>query len=112
MTITTRLERGNHTSAVGQVLTYFEPVNAIRNLAVCARLLDSWSEVRVSQRDAAVVAARGIHNLTRWNGTVGFDPVALPPTVGGGQVGDLLAVAMQLCRCELAHSRKISRARL
>ncbi len=40
-----------------KVLTHFQSVNAIRNLAVRARLLDSRTEVRVSQRDAALVAA-------------------------------------------------------
>jgi hypothetical protein len=74
------------------VLTYFEPVNAIRNLAVLARRRDSRTEVCVLQGDAALVAARGIDNLSGRNGTVGVDPVAPSPTVGCGRVGDLLAV--------------------
>jgi hypothetical protein len=80
-----------------KVLTCFEPVNAIRNLAVCARLLDASTEVSVLQSDAVFVAARGIDNLCGRHRTVDFDPVAPPPTVGGGRVGDLLAVAVLLC---------------
>jgi hypothetical protein len=34
---------------------------------------------------------------------VGVNPVAPPPTVGGGRVGDLLAVAVLRCRRELSH---------
>ncbi|MFZ0732262.1 MAG: hypothetical protein WAM79_08060 [Candidatus Sulfotelmatobacter sp.] len=48
----------------------------------------------MSQRNAGSIATRGIDNLTRWNGTVGVDPVAPPPTVGGGHVGDLFAIAV------------------
>jgi len=77
-----------------EVLTDFQPVNAVGDLAVLARLLDARTEEGVSQRDAVFIAAGGIHNLTRWNGTASVDPVAPPPTVGGGQVGDLLAVAV------------------
>lgn len=40
-----------------KVLTYVEPVNAIRNLAVRTRLLDAWTEVGVLQSDAVLVAA-------------------------------------------------------
>jgi hypothetical protein len=46
------------------VLTDFQPVNAIRDLAVLARLFDARSEVGVQQRDAALVAARDIDNLS------------------------------------------------
>ncbi|MGB6625477.1 MAG: hypothetical protein WBE43_11900 [Candidatus Acidiferrales bacterium] len=77
-----------------EVLTDPQPVNAGRDLAVLARLLDAWTEVRVSQRDAALVAARSIDNLTISYGTVRLDPVAPPPTVGGGRVVDLLAIAV------------------
>jgi hypothetical protein len=80
-----------------EVLTDLQPLGAVGNLAVLALLLDAWTEIGVSQRDAVSVAAGGIHDLTRWNGTVGVNPVAPPPTVGGGQVGDLLAVAVQSC---------------
>jgi hypothetical protein len=79
------------------VLTYFEPVNAIRNLAIRARLLDAWAKIGVPQRDAVFVAARGIDNLPGWDGTVSVDPVAPPPTVGGGRVGDLFAIALSRC---------------
>lgn len=81
-----------------EVVTDLEPVNAVGDLAVLARLLDSRTEVSVSQRDTALVAARGIDNLAGRDGTVGINPVAPPPTVSSGWVGDLLAVAMQLCR--------------
>jgi hypothetical protein len=40
-----------------------------------------------------LVAARRINKLPSRNGTVGFEPVALSPTVSSGRVGDLLAVA-------------------
>jgi hypothetical protein len=69
-------------------------VNTVGDLAVLARLLDAWTEIRVSQRDAVFVAARGIDNLAGRDGTVGVNPVAPPPTVGGGRVGDLLAIAV------------------
>ncbi len=78
-----------------KVLTYFEPVNAIRNLAVRTRLLDAWTEIRMLQSDAALIAARRIDHLTGRNGAVGVDPVAPTTSVGGGWVGDPLAVAMQ-----------------
>jgi uncharacterized protein (TIGR00730 family) len=43
-------------------------------------------------------AQLGLHgNLPGRDGAVGVNPVAPPPTEGGGQVGDLLAVALQLC---------------
>jgi len=76
------------------VLTDFEPANTLGNLGVLARLLNSWTEIGVSQRDAAFIAARRIDNLGRRDGTVGVDPVAPPPTVGGGRVGDLLAIGV------------------
>jgi hypothetical protein len=38
----------------------------------------------------------GISNLPGRDGPVGVDSVAPPPTVGGGRVGDLFAVAVQL----------------
>jgi hypothetical protein len=77
-----------------EVLSDFQPVNAGRDLAVLARLLDPWTEISVSQCDAAVAAARGIYNLTGSDAPVCVDPVAPPPTVGGGRVVDLLAVAV------------------
>jgi hypothetical protein len=76
------------------MLTDFQSVNAVRDLAVLARLLDAWTEIRVLQRYAALVAARGIDNLTVRYRTVRVDPVAPPPTVGGGRVVDLLALAV------------------
>ena len=76
------------------MLTDLQPVNAGRDLAVLARLLDAWTDVGVPQCDAVFVAARGIDNLTGRDGTVRVDPVAPPPTVGGGRVVDLLAVAV------------------
>ena len=74
------------------MLTDLQPVNTVGNLAILARLLYAWTKVGVSQRDAVSVAARGIDNLTGRDGTVGVDPVALPPTISGGQVGDLFAI--------------------
>jgi hypothetical protein len=64
-----------------EVLTDPQPVNAVRNLAVRARLLDSWTEIRVLQSDAVSVAARGIDNLTGRDGTASVSPVAPSPTV-------------------------------
>jgi len=52
-----------------EVLTDLQPVGAVGNLAVLARLLDASTEIGVSQRDAVSVAAGGIHDLTCWNGT-------------------------------------------
>jgi hypothetical protein len=69
-------------------------VNAVRNLAVLAWLLNSWTEIGVSERDATSVAARGIDDLTGRDRTASIDPVAPPPTEGCGQVADLLAVAV------------------
>ena len=40
-----------------------QPVNAGRDLAVLARLLDAWTDVGVPQCDAVLVVARGIDNL-------------------------------------------------
>ena len=48
-----------------EVLTDLQPVNAVGDLAVLARLLDARTEIGVPQRDAVSVAARGIDNLTR-----------------------------------------------
>jgi len=76
-----------------EVLTDLQPMNALGDLAVLARRFDPWTKVAMSQGDAVLVAARGIDNLPRRDGTVGVDPVAPPPTVGGRGVGDLLAVA-------------------
>ena len=76
-----------------EVLTDLQPMNALGDLAVLARRLDPWTKVGMSQGDAVLVAAQSIDDLLRRDGTVGVDPVAPPPTVGGGQVGDLLAVA-------------------
>jgi hypothetical protein len=80
-----------------EMLPDLQPVNAGRDLAVLARLLDAWTDVGVPQCDAVFVAASGIDNLPSRNGTVRVDPVAPPPTVGGGRVVDLLAIAVQLC---------------
>jgi hypothetical protein len=80
-----------------KVLTYFEPVNAIRNLAVRTRLLDAWTEVGVSQRDAGSIPARRIDNLPSRDSTVRVDPVAPTTTVCRGRVGDLLTVAVLIC---------------
>jgi len=77
-----------------EVLTDLQPVNAGCDLALLARLLDAWTDVGVPQCDAVFVAARDIDNLTVRYGTVRVDPVAPPPTVGGGRVVDLLAVAI------------------
>jgi hypothetical protein len=76
------------------VLTDFQPVNPLGNLGVLARLLNSRTKIGVSQRDAVFVAARGIDNLPDRDGAVGVNPVAPPPTEGGGRVGDLFAVAV------------------
>jgi hypothetical protein len=76
------------------VLPYFQPVNACGDLPVLARLLNAWTDVGVPQCDAVFVAASGIDNLPGRDGTVRLDPVAPPPTVGGGRVGDLLAVGV------------------
>jgi hypothetical protein len=39
------------------VFTDFQPVNTLGNLGVLARLLNSLTEIRVSQRDAVSIAA-------------------------------------------------------
>jgi hypothetical protein len=57
-------------------------------------LLDSRTKIGVSQCDAALVAARGIDNLAGRYGAVGINPVAPPPTVSSGRVGDLFAIAV------------------
>jgi len=85
------------------MLPDFQPVKAVRDLTVLARLLDAWTEIPVSQRDAVSVAARRIDNLPSRDSTVSVDLVATTPTVGGGRVGNLLAVAVLLCWCELSH---------
>ncbi|MGB8782131.1 MAG: hypothetical protein WCD02_03365 [Terriglobales bacterium] len=77
-----------------EVLTDLQPVDAVGNLAVLARLLDSRTEIGVSQRDAVSIAAGGIDDLPGRDLTVGVDPVAPTTTEGGGRVGDLLAVAL------------------
>jgi hypothetical protein len=77
-----------------EMLTDFQPVHTRGNLGVLARLLNARTEIRVSQRDAVFVAARSIDNLGGRDGTVGVNPVAPPPTEGGGRVGDLFAVAV------------------
>jgi hypothetical protein len=59
-----------------EVLTDLQPLNAGRDLAVLARLLDAWTDVGVPQCDAVFVAASGIDNLPRRDGTVRVDPVA------------------------------------
>jgi hypothetical protein len=58
------------------VLTDFQPVNTLGNLGVLARLFNSRTKIRVSQRDAVSVAAGGIDNLVGRDGTVGVNPVA------------------------------------
>jgi hypothetical protein len=57
-------------------------------------LLDAWTDAGVPQSDAVFVAASGIDNLPGRDGTMRVDPVAPPPTVSGGRVVDLLAVAV------------------
>jgi hypothetical protein len=66
----------------------------LRSFTVLARLLDAWTDVGVPQCDALLVAASGINNLPGRYGTVRVDPVAPPPTVGGGRVVNVLAVAV------------------
>jgi hypothetical protein len=73
-------------------------VDAVGDLAILARLLNSQTGLSVLQGDAVLVAARRIDDLTFGHGTVSVDPVASPPTEGSGRVGNLFAVAMQLCR--------------
>jgi hypothetical protein len=51
------------------------------------------------------IAARGIDNVPGRDGTASVDPIAPPPTVGGGLVGDLLAVALSRCWRELSHRK-------
>lgn len=80
-----------------EVLTDFEPVYAVGNLAVRSRVLDARTEISVLQRNTVPIAAGGIDDLTVRDGTVRFDPVTLPPTVCSGRIDDLLAVAMSLC---------------
>ena len=80
------------------MLTDLQPVYALGNLGVLARLLNSRTEIGVPQRDAAVVAARGIDNLGGRDRAVRVCPVSTTTTVGGGRVGDLLAVAVLRCR--------------
>ena len=79
------------------MLTDLQPVNAGRDLAVLPRLLGAWTDVGVSQCDAVFVAASGIDNLPGRDGTVRVDPVAPPPTIGGGRGVDLLTVAVLPC---------------
>jgi len=85
-----------------EVLTDFQPVNAGRDLAVLARLVDAWTEIRVPQRDAVFVAARGIDNLPGRDGTVRVDPVATT-TAGRGRVVDVLAFTVLPCWREFSH---------
>jgi hypothetical protein len=49
------------------------------------------------------VTARHIDNLTFRDTTVHVSPIAPTPTVSGGRVGDLLAVAVPLSWGELSH---------
>jgi hypothetical protein len=77
-----------------EVLTDFQPVNALCNFAVLAWWLDAWTEMGMLERDAVLVAARGIDDLSGTYGAVRVDPIALPPTVCSGRVGDFLTVAM------------------
>ena len=79
------------------MLTDSQPVNTVGNLAVRARLLNSWTEIGVSERDAVFIAARGIDNLPSRDSTVRVDPVAPTTTVGGGWVGDLFTFALSRC---------------
>ena len=87
-----------------EVLTDFQPVNTLGNLGVLAGLLNSRTKIRVLERDAMSVATGGIDNLSSRDETVGVNPVAPSPTVGRGQVADLLAVAFSLCGREFWHS--------
>jgi len=65
------------------VLSDFQFVNAVRKLAVSPRLLNAETQVRMLQRDALLVAARGIDDLSLGDGTLRVDPVSPTPTVGG-----------------------------
>ena len=76
-----------------EVLADFQSMNPLGYLAVLARRLNPGAKAAMSQGNAVLVAARGINNLARRDRTVSVDPIASPPTVGGGSVGDLLAVA-------------------
>jgi hypothetical protein len=80
------------------MLTDLQPANTLGNLGVLARLLNSRTKIGVSQRDAVFVTARGIDNLLGRDGAVAVNPVAPPPTVCGGRVGNLFAVAFSRCR--------------
>jgi hypothetical protein len=75
------------------VLTDFQIVNTLGNLGVLAWLLNSRTEIGVS-----LIVARGFDNLGRWDGAVGVNPVAPSPTVGGGGIDDLFAIATSRCR--------------
>jgi hypothetical protein len=78
------------------MLTDLEPVYAVGDLAVRSRLLDAKTEVSMLQRDAPLVSARRIYNLTVWDEAVRVDPVAPSPTIRGRRVVDLLALASLL----------------
>ena len=79
------------------MLTDPEPMDAVSDLAVLTRLLDTRTEVRVPQRDAPPIAARGIDNLSSKHGAVCVNPITTPPAVCGRGVSDLLAIALLLC---------------
>ena len=86
-----------------EVLTDPQPVNAVGNLAVLAWLLNSWTEIGVLERDEVSIAAGGIDNLTVRERAVGVSPVAPTTTIGGGQVGDLLAISVYRCWRKLSY---------
>jgi hypothetical protein len=60
-------------------------VNTLGNLGILARLLNSRTEIGVSQCDAALVAARGVDDLAGRYRAVRVDPVATTTTKGGGR---------------------------
>jgi hypothetical protein len=64
-----------------KVLTDFQFMNTVGNLAVLTGLLDPQTEIGVLQRNAIPIAARGIDDLTVRDGTVGVDPASPTPTV-------------------------------
>src|SRR5208282_2408732 len=80
-----------------------QSVDAVGDLRVLARLLNSRTEIGVSECNAVFVAARCIDNLPSRDSTVRVDPVATTTTERGGRIGDLLAVAVSRCGRELSH---------
>lgn len=79
-----------------EVLTDFQFMNTVSDLAVLARLLNSRTEISVLDCDAVSIAAGRIDDLIGRDGTVRVDPVAPTPTECCRRVGDLLTVAVSL----------------